>query len=177
MFGVEVIKRRTEQVLVVGRPIWLRLVGAILAALSLGMIVMMGTMLSEFPTKTVLLLGGPALLGLHIALSHASVTFQASSRMCTVRQSVFGFLPWQRALEFSDVRIRRQSNWGSETAWLYRISFTPQDPRERPIRLGHMTRLTRCEALAQTIAQFAGTVALDRKGQTLSESQPASPQT
>lgn len=59
VFGVEVIKRQTEQVLVVGRSIWLRLVGAILAALSLGMIVMMGTLLSEFPTKTIFFSGGP----------------------------------------------------------------------------------------------------------------------
>jgi hypothetical protein len=111
------------------------------------------------------------LLGSHIALSHASVTFRTCSGMCTVRQSVFGFLPWDRVLKFSDVRVRRQSNWGSETAWLYRISLTPQDPGERPIRLGHMTRRARCEALAQTIAQFTGTVALDHKGRMLPQHQ------
>lgn len=174
MFGVEVIKRRTEQVLVVGRPIWLRLVGAILAALSLSMIVMMGVVLSGFPTKTLLLLGGPALLGLHIALSHASATFRNHSHKCTVRRSAFGVLTWERDLGFSEVRIRRQFDW-NRLGWLYRINLVPEGPYvEPPIRFGHMTRQTRCEALAQTIAQFTDTVALDHTGRTLSESQPAS---
>ncbi len=171
MFGVEMIWRPTDDVLVVRRPIWLRLLGAILAALASSMIVMMGVMVPGFPTKTLLLLGGPALVGLHIALSHASVAFRGHSHVCMVRWSVFGVLLWKRDLEFSEARIRRQFDW-NRLGWLYRINLMPEGPYiERPVRLGHMTNRTRCEALAQTIAQFTDSFALDHKGRMLPQYQ------
>ena len=74
MFGVEVIKRRTEEVLVVGRSVWLRLVGAILAALASGLIVALIPLRPNI--LGVMVLSLLVLLGSHIALSHASVTFR-----------------------------------------------------------------------------------------------------
>ncbi len=169
MFGVEVIKRRTEEVLVVGRSVWLRLVGAILAALASGLIVALIPLRPNI--LGVMVLSLLVLLGSHIALSHASVTFRTCSGMCTVRWSVFGVLPWKRDLEFSEVRIRRQFDW-NRLGWLYRINLMPEGPYiERPVRLGHMTNRTRCEALAQTIARFTDSFALDHKGRMLPQHQ------
>ena len=141
----------------------------LLAILAGGFILMMEILAPPVNVVILLLMGGLALIGLHLGVSEASLTFARRSCVCTVRRSFIGLFGREWAVEFSEVVIQRRVDW-NWLRWIYRIILADKkNTLRKSVRIGYMTNQTRCEALATRIARFTNVVAVDYYGRILQQ--------
>ncbi len=167
MFGIAVIVRQTDEVLVCARPLWVRGVGMLLALLAGSFAVSLEMLAPSVNPILLLLLGALVVTGLHLGVSEASMRFEARVHRCTVRRSVVGLFRRERTVEFAEVVIQRRVDWNA-LRWMYRIVLPSEvDVLRKSVRIGYMTNRARCEALAVAIARFADVGAVDYDGRIL----------
>jgi hypothetical protein len=169
MFDLAVIVRRTDDVLVCARPLWVRGVGMLLALVAGSFAVSLEMLAPSVNPIILLLMGALVVTGLHLGVSEASMTFRADAHRCTLRRSFVGLFRRERTVEFTEVVIQRRVDW-NWLRWMYRIILPSEnDVLRKSVRIGYMTNRARCESLALVIARFANVVAVDYDGRILNQ--------
>lgn len=170
MHDVMTIQSQTEDHLVCGTRLHERLAGLGIAVVASPLVITLGQTLTGGESHALapfLFLCLVLLFGLYLLLSSRRFTFAAHAGTSMVRITVFGIFLRQQQIEFCQVAIRRRFDWYL-FRWLYMLVLVDSSQtRQQAFTMGYVAGCDRAEALAQTIARFTDTTALDFAGQPL----------
>lgn len=170
MHDVIMIRRQVDGSLVCRTRIHERIAGGLLVLVMLPLVFALleiSTLADYRPLLMSVLACGLLLPGFYVALSSRRCTFEQGSRTCVVEITKLGIPCRQRQIEFHGVAIRRQFHW-QFLRWLYSLALVdPSRPWRRVFMMGYAPGRGKAQAIARTIAEFTGTVAVDVDGRSL----------
>lgn len=175
MHDVMTVHRPTENRLICSTRLHERVAGLLLVAVTLPWLGALGLMLwagAGLALAPFLLAGLLTFYGLRWLLSSRRFTFDRHSKTCAVHIKILGLFSKRRQFEFSELVVRRRFYWRFPFLLHQLVLVDSSQTPRLAFTMGYAAGCDRAEVLAQTIAAFTDTTALDSTGQPLGLSDP-----